>query len=371
MFLALKELKYSKFRFTMIAFIVVMIAWLVFLLSGLANGLQMLGAGALKNMDVDYIVLENGARASMRRSFLDEELLIELEALDQVEAVTLIGNAMLRIYNIADGGDKVDVSVLAIEPGGFLEPVVTEGTQLNLDQPLGVIVDASLQSDGFEIGSQIEVEGFDEQLIIVGFVDDQSYSYSPVVFTTLDTWRGIQFGDLINNEEMNHMVNGIILQGENINPEELVELFPEIEVVSQHQFINGVPGYSEQSLTFNMMIIFLLVISAFVLAIFFYVLTLQKANQFGVLKAIGASNLFLGRAVVFQVFVLSLISIILGGLLAYGMSLAMPDAMPFAWDFEIVMTYSVAILAISMISSLLSVRRITKIDPLQAIGRVE
>src|SRR5699024_11467076 len=69
--------------------------------------------------------------------------------------------------------------------------------------------------------------------------------------------------------------------------------------------IYGIPGYTAENGTIMMMLGFLLAISAFVITVFFYVITLQKSNQFGIMKAIGASNAFLGRAVVSQVFMLA------------------------------------------------------------------
>lgn len=60
MFLALKELRHSKTRFLMIAIIFVLISWLVFILSGLGNGLSTLAASAFKTMRADYVVFEQG-----------------------------------------------------------------------------------------------------------------------------------------------------------------------------------------------------------------------------------------------------------------------------------------------------------------------
>ena len=45
--------------------------------------------------------------------------------------------------------------------------------------------------------------------------------------------------------------------------------------------------------------------------------------------------------------------------------------MPFALSTRLVIIYSIILLLISILASLVSVRKITKIDPLQAIGRVE
>jgi putative ABC transport system permease protein len=98
---------------------------------------------------------------------------------------------------------------------------------------------------------------------------------------------------------------------------------------------------------------------------------MQKTNQFGIMKAIGAGNKFLGKTVISQVFILSLGSILIGIALTYGAAAVMPEGMPFLLDSNLVISYSIILLAIAILSSLVSVRKITKIDPLKALGRVE
>src|SRR5690606_35465682 len=131
-------------------------------------------------------------------------------------------------------------------------------------------------------------------------------NHLPAIFTTLDKWRAIQFAAPGSDNGIEHPVNGIMLQGENINQEKLNDVFPNTEIVTKAKAVQGMPGYKEENGTIMMMLAFLLAISAFVLAVFFYVLTLQKSNQFGILKAIGASNKVLGKTIVSQVFLLSL-----------------------------------------------------------------
>lgn len=65
-------------------------------------------------------------------------------------------------------------------------------------------------------------------------------------------------------------------------------------------YISTLPGYTAQVLTFSIMIIFLIIITAFVLGIFIYVLTIQKTSMFGVMKAQGISNLYIGGSVIIQ-----------------------------------------------------------------------
>lgn len=373
MFLALKELKHGKLRFFMIGVILILIAWLVFILSGLGNGLSTLSAAAFKNMDAEYVVFEKGSRASMSRSLLSESLVDDLEKQPNVQAASPMGSAMGVILkeNSSKDKDKVDIAILGVRPGSFLEPKVMDGASLSEDKPLEVIANHTLKDKGFKIGDTLILEGSIEKMKIVGFVENQTYNHLPAIFTTLDKWRSINYAAPGSNKGVNDPVNGIMLQGEKIDANEINKSISSIDTVTKAKAVQGMPGYKEENGTIMMMLAFLLAISAFVLGVFFYVLTLQKTNQFGILKAMGASNGFLGRTIVAQVFTLSLVSILIGILFTYGTALILPKDMPFTLDIKLVLIYGLILLVISVLSSLLSVRKITKIDPLQAIGRVE
>ena len=77
------------------------------------------------------------------------------------------------------------------------------------------------------------------------------------------------------------------------------------------------------------------------------------------------------KIVVSQVFLLSTISILIGIALTYLMTLVLPEGMPFNLQPEMVLIYSLVLLATSMIGSLFSVKSIIKIDPVTALGRAE
>lgn len=373
MFLALRELKHAKLRFFMIGMILVLISWLVFILSGLGNGLSSLSASAFKNMDADYVVFEDGSRHSMLRSVISEDVTEDLIEVDNVEDAAPMGSrtAVVLKENGTSDDEKIDVSLLGIHPGSILEPEVIEGVPLTAEKDLEVIVNDTLKNEGIEIGDTLEIEGSDDVIKVVGFVENESFNHLPAIFMTVEHWRTIHFAAPGSDMGVSNPVNAVMLQGENIVPEKVNDAVEGIETATKQEAINGIPGYKEENGTIMLMLVFLMAISAVVITVFFYVLTLQKSNQFGIMKAIGASNQFLGRAVVAQVFMLSVVSIGAGILLTYGTAAIFPDGMPFSLDLMLVIIYALVLVAVSVISSFLSVRKITKIDPLQAIGRVE
>lgn len=373
MFLALKELMYSKWRFTMIGMILVLIAWLVFILSGLGNGLANLSAATFKNMDADYVVFEEGARDSMNRSLMPEELINDLMNRDNVEDATSMSSSVAVALKEGEDSDssKLDVSILGIEAGSFLEPELVEGDALDAGKEDYVIVNDTLQNEGIEIGDTLELEGSPVTFTVAGFVENETFNHLPAIFTVTDKWREFALAAPGAAQGIEDPVQAIMLQGEKIDPEMIENNVDGVDVVSKQDAINGLPGYTAETGTINMMLGFLFVISAFVISVFFYVLTLQKVHQFGVMKAIGASSGFLAKTIVSQVAVVALIGILVGVGLTYLTALVFPEGMPFLLDPVIVFTYAFILLAVSILSSLISVRKIAKIDPLQAMGRVE
>lgn len=373
MYLAIKEIKRNRGRYLMIAIIFVLISWLVFILSGLGNGLQSLAAASFKNMKANAVVLESGARDSIGKSLLSADSLAVASAVPNVKAASPLGASMATAIRPGAGDDeeKQDIALLGIEAGGFLEPTVIEGEGLSSGKPDGAIVNVSLKDEGFRIGDTFKLDGSTRSLTIVGFVKGETYNHVASAFIPIEAWRAVAFAVPGADKGIRNPANAIMLQGESIDFDAVESAIPGSRAISLDAAIRGLPGYQEESSSITMMLSFLFVISAFMLGVFFYVFTLQKSNQFGVLKAIGARNGFLSKAVLSQVFVISVVSIVVGVALTYVSAAVIPRAMPFRLDRNLVIGYSIALLAIALLSSLVSVRSITNIDPLKALGRVE
>lgn len=375
MFLASKELWFSKRRFFLIGFIIVLISWLVFMLSGLGNGLSDLGTAVIRYSYMDLAVFEEEAEFTLGKSTLPQSVVDEAEQLDGIEEAAGISTAPGSILQGASAdeasGKKTTVLFIGVEAGSFLEPAILSGEALEADQPNRVLVDSSLMAEGFELGDTITLSGIGTEYKISGFVDNQKLNHMPAVYVTLDTLR--EFKYLVPGSDMGieKPINAVFLKGKDLDREHIATNIDGIEVANKKETLNGVPGYKAESGTINLMLWLLIFISAFIVAVFFYVLTTQKVQQFGVMKAIGASNGFVIQSVVSQVFILSTVSILIGIGLTHVTTLVLPEGMPFNLLPEMVVTYSLVLLATSLIGSLFSVRSITKIDPITALGRTE
>lgn len=390
MFLARKELWFSKKRFLLIGFIIVLISWLVFMLSGLGNGLSDLGTATIRYSELELAIFEEEAEFSLSKSTLTESLVEEIAQLEGVEEAAGIATAAGALVlgtkgetsasetdstDIEASGKKTTVFFVGIEPGSFLEPATVSGQALASgsasNSATRVLVDTSLQDEGFALGDEVTLSGVGTEFEIGGFVANEKLNHLPVVYVPLETLR--EFKYLVPGSDMgiDKPVNAIFLKGNKLDREAISQALDGVEVADKKDTLNGVPGYQAENSTISMMLGLLVFISAFVIAVFFYVLTTQKVQQFGVMKAIGASNGFVIKTVVSQVFLLSAVSILIGIGLTYLTTLILPAGMPFNLLPELVVTYGLILLVTSMIGSLFSIRSIIKIDPITALGRVE
>lgn len=116
------------------------------------------------------------------------------------------------------------------------------------------------------------------------------------------------------------------------------------------------------------MIGFLIVIAAIVMGIFVYVLTMQKTEIFGVMKAQGISSGYIARSVIMQTFLLAALGVGIGLLATIGTSLVLPVAVPFEINGLFLAAISGLMLLFAVLGAFFSVRAVVKIDPLKAIG---
>ncbi|MFU1790955.1 ABC transporter permease [Mammaliicoccus sciuri] len=132
--------------------------------------------------------------------------------------------------------------------------------------------------------------------------------------------------------------------------------------------LNAIPSYNAEQQPLNLMIVFLFVISAIVITAFFYVMTIQKTSQFGILKAIGTKNKSLIASLMFQILIITLVGVVLSIAVIFIINGVMPVSMPFYIDANLMMLMVAVFIVVSLIGAVLSLIKVTKIEPLEAIG---
>lgn len=354
MFLAINEIRHSKLRYALVTGVMFLIAYLVFFLTGLAYGLAQDNRMAVDKWEADQILLTEEANDNLNMSMLPRSLYDEVDAPEKAVLAQTAG-----VVTKEDNGEKVDVTFFGIDPDQFLAPNITDGEMFASDDE--AVADSSIEEEyGISIGDTIKLAGSDKKLKIVGFTDNARFSVAPVLYTSIAAYQEIRFEKEDDSE--NARINAIVTRGK------IKEVPDDLVATDISKFINELPGYNAQVLTFGFMIGFLIVIAAIVIGIFIYVLTMQKSEIFGVMKAQGISSRYIAFSVIAQTFLLATSGVLIGGLATIGTALVLPAAVPFQINLLFFASISVMMILIAMLGAFFSVRTIVKIDPLKAIG---
>ncbi|MCG8396904.1 hypothetical protein LWS67_10000 [Bacillus atrophaeus] len=203
-----------------------------------------------------------------------------------------------------------------------MAPEVIDGRMINNKTTNEIVVDSSLKEDGLKLGDYIKEQFSGKTFEIVGFSKGESFSHTPVIHINFKEWGEIH--KLSAKKQL--FFKAIALKTSQDAAEQIDKNVTGVDLIDKSQALKGIPGYSEEQGSIIMMIAFLFIIAAFVLAVFFYVMTIQKINQLGVwvLKAIGATTGYLARNIVFQVLLLTFISLVISIVLTYGVSAILP-----------------------------------------------
>lgn len=352
MFLAWNEIKKNKLRFALIIGVLMLVAYLVFFLSGLAKGLENMNREAVDKWEATGIVLTEESDKSLSQSSMTP---------DDIDDVTAKEMAVIgQISAIASNEEnKKNVAIFGIRENEFIMPEVTEGKAFANDNE--VIANDSLKQEGFQLGDELQLSSSDEVLTIVGFTDEARYIAAPVLYSDVATFQRVKFGERAEANEAH--INGVVVRDATATTAN-----DALEIIETETFIRSLPGYTEQNLTLTLMIYFLFGVSSVIVAIFLYVLTVQKISMFGVMKAQGISNRYLARSVVAQTFLLAAIGVTVGFGLTLLTGAFLPDAVPVAFDIGTMLIYGLVLIVVAIAGAVFSVLTIVRIDPLKAIG---
>lgn len=360
MFLALREFKHARLRYALVTGVIAMVASLVFILSGLANGLASGNSEAIEAIDADAFVVAAGSEYLLDRSRLPEEVVSAVQDADGIEdaqpMIATVGNV-----RSGDADGVIGVSILAVTPDTFLDPGANEGDSLSAS-PDGIVIDQSLANEGVGIGDTLTFDPSGAELEVVGITSGHQYRLAPTLFVNIEQMSEI-------NTESNGAVNTLVVQGDSDAINALPDQIDGIMIGSETEMIESLPGYQEQALTLNLIQVFLIVIAAGIIAAFFFILTLQKMGELGVMKALGATTFELAKALIFQAIFLGAIGILFGVIAGYIMQMVAQGTVPYALDPMQMAIYGSLILIVAVVGTLLSLFRIARVDPLDAINK--
>lgn len=362
MFLSLRELRFAKGRFSLVGTVIGLIATLMVLLSGLATGLVDDGIAGLRALPATHIAFDEDADASFSSSVVERATWEALAEAPGVTDAAPLGNALFNART--SHGLPVNLALFGVEQDSFLAPSVTEGRPLGA-APDGVVIADKLAEEGVRLGDQIQLDVVGTTLTVVGIAPTGTYGHVPVVYAPLAVWQQATFGHTGDAPER---VSTVALRlADNADPAALESEFP-IQVVTRSQSYHSSPGYTEETRTMQMIQLALYVISAVLVGAFFVVWTVQRRQEIGVLKALGATDRLLLREALGQGVVIIGAAATAGLLAGWLLGSLVGDQVPFRLSLTAVVSSIGLLVFFGLVGATFAIRRITAVDPLIALG---
>ncbi|MEU0664849.1 ABC transporter permease [Streptomyces lavendulocolor] len=351
MFVAWRDLRFAKGRFTLMGSVVVLITLLVGLLSGLTAGLARENVSAITGLPADRLAFAApppGRPVSFTQSVLPEDAWRTWARQPGVTAAEPVG---IRTLDAVAGDRTAALAVFGSEPGAGIAPASARLRP-------GRVVLSEPAADGLGAGTGDRVRLGRLEVTVAAVAGDASYSHTPVVWTSLADWQALGGAG----------ATLVVLRGDGFDAA-AADRAAGTRSTTVDEALTAIGSYRAENGSLQLMRGFLFVISALVVGAFFTVWTIQRAGDVAVLKALGASTPYLLRDALGQAAVMLGAGILLGTALAAGAgALVGRGDVPFALDPLTLLGPAAVMVVLGTLGAALSIRRITAVDPLTALG---
>lgn len=373
MFLAIRELVFARGRFALMGVVVALIALLTVLLSGLSVGLVNDGVSGLMRLPVTSLAFQHEVDkdAAFSRSVVNVEAVPTWAAQPGVAEAAPFGNTLVN--GRTDRGVEIDLALFGVEVGSFLDPDVAQGRRLAGEGE--VVVSATAAEEGIAVGDTVVVEPTGTALTVVGVLADQhTYGHVDVGYLPLRSWQEVKAGVRAGDVPPDRIYREITAVAVRAAAGAEVDLTAGDEAagttsMTREDSYGASPGYTAETSTLRLIQGFLYAISALVVGAFFTVLMVQRRQEIAVLRALGASTRYLLRDSLLQSAALLVLSAGAGVAIGVGAGAAIASTrMPFVLEAGPILAATALLILLGVAGAAVAVLRITRVDPLIALG---
>lgn len=366
MFLALREIRRALVRFGLLVLAIGLLVFLILTQQALQDGLITSFVGGIRNQSAPVLVYSVDGQRTLQGSVVSPALEEAVRATEGVEEAALLGQGTFTVQVGSD--DESDASVLGTDVPGLGWPEdLAEGRE---PERAGEAVGSSAD---FEVGDEVTVvpsPGAEPVTIaVVGLADDVQISVTPTLFTDLETYEAAVRA--VNPDATEVPPNAVAVRpASGVSPETLTtridEASSEAEALTREQAADDEPGVAQVQQSFRVIFLLYGLVVPLVTGLFFLIITLQKAGSLVLLRAVGASGGVLARALLVQVVIIVGLGLALGVALYAPITQARIGSLPLSFDPAAVVVWSVLLIVLGLVSALVSVRRVLRIDPIEA-----
>ncbi len=364
MFLALKEMRRAKVRFGLLAGAVGLLVFLILFQQALLTGLINQFIGAIKHQSGEVLVYNDQARKNLDGSIILPDQQAAIAQVEGVAAASPLGQAT---FTVTAGGEETDAVLFGYvlgQPGG--PTTLVEG---RLPETNNEAVASEKDRDaGFDIGDQVRIEPGGASIAVVGIARDINYSVAPVLFVDFETFEAAKRTRNPDAEVILPSVIAVAVADGSSAAEVAERINAEVEGVealTRDEAVDGSPGVGSVRSSFAIILGLFYLVVPLVTGLFFLIVTFQKASALTLLRAIGAP----ARTLVVSLLVQVVIVMGIGSLVAFGLyAAALQGVQNLGVRVEVLpaVITSAVVLALALLTSLVAVRRVLRLDPLSA-----
>ncbi|MBP1134084.1 putative ABC transport system permease protein [Arthrobacter sp. PvP023] len=359
MFLAIRDLRFAKGRFALMAAVIALITLLLVMLSGLTAGLGNQSTSAIAALRADQIVFGAPAGTPAKASFTESEVsrdqLAAWSGRDGVSGVAALGISQARAQAVGPAG----------APGGTANVAVFgTGNGLSGDPEDGtVVVGETLAADlHLSRGSLLAVGGL--ELAVADIVPDEWYSHTGVIRTSLNDWRQVARA---GKGSLGTVLAVTFDAGARVDVDAANAAAGTVSATREGSF-QALGSFKSENGSLVLMQAFLYGISALVIVAFLTVWTVQRTRDIAVVKAMGGSPGYVLRDAMAQAGMVLAAGTVTGGGAGLLGGIFAAQAAPFLVTPATTLVPIAGILFLGLGGSVVAVRGVTRVDPLLALG---
>lgn len=342
MFLALRDIRRARGRFSLLGAVVALIVILLVMLTGLTAGLGKQNTSALEALNPTSYVFH--PEVDFVESQIPEGTLAAWRDTPGVDEVTPLGVAQTS----AQMGEQTAAVALFGLPEGHEIPgggaIPSEGVVLpeTFDVPTG---------------THVTMGGVNAP--VVGEAPEEYYSHLPVAWANMDTWK-----------QMAHSPSPtvLMLNGKKQDAWENTAADTGSVAASVKESFGGLGAYQSERGSLLSIQGLLYGISALVIVAFLSVWTIQRTRDIAVLRALGASKSYVLRDSLGQAALILSAGAVTGAAVAALLGWFARRAVPFELSVSTVALPTVGVLALGLLGAWLATRKVSAIDPQLALS---
>jgi putative ABC transport system permease protein len=350
--------------------LVVAIGLLVFLIlaqQALQDGLITSFVGGIRNQSAPVLVYSVDGQRTLQGSVVAPPLEEAVRGTEGVAAAARLGQGTFTV-RVGDSAES-DAAVVGTDDPGLGRP-----TDLSAGRRPRAPGEAVGSDVDFALGDEVTVVASDPDtaavvVTVVGLARDVQISVTPTLFTDLATYEASVRA--ANPDATTVPPNAIAVRpADGVEPGQLAarinDASPEADALTRQQAADEAPGVAEVRQSFQVIFLLYALVVPLVTGLFFLIVTLQKAGALVLLRAVGARTGVLARALLVQVVVVVGLGLAVGVALYAPLSQARIGTLALRFDPAAVLVWSVLLMVLGLASALVSVRRVLRIDPLDA-----